>query len=189
LYMPDVPLYTAVISGCAAVVGAAIPTISAAAQNIVQARRDGRDQIEEDKRQAAVQLMQAVENLRAQVASNHDYHGDEMGARLALVREYGAEARVQSLRISLMATSRLAASAQELAEAATRLEKAAEATTDVDHGVSPELPGFGELEMHIAAFRAEAVSDARGAGKLPGADRARPAGLTAGATMLEGPDR
>jgi hypothetical protein len=184
--MTNVPLYTAVISGCAAVVGAAIPTVSVMTQGLFQAKRDRRDRIEAEMRQAAVQLLQAAENLRAQVAGNHDYHGPEMGARLALVRAYAAKARIQSLHLSLMATHRLAESAGELADAAARLEQAAEATTNVDQGVSSELPGFGELEARIAAFKAEAVSDARGSGNA--SEAAQPEN-GADPAMLEGPDR
>jgi DNA-binding MarR family transcriptional regulator len=159
--MTDVPLITAVLSAAAAIAGAAIPTVSAMVQSLSVARRERHERHEADKRQACVELLQAVENLRAQVVSNHSYHGDEMGARLAQVRAYAAEGRVQALRISLMAPPGLALSAQELAAAATALEQAAEATTDVNAGVSRDLPSFVELQTRITAFTAEAVSDAR----------------------------
>jgi DNA-binding MarR family transcriptional regulator len=163
--MTDVPLITAVLSAAAAIVGAAIPTASAMVQSLSVARRERQERHEADKRQACVELLQAVENLRAQVASNHNYHGDEMGARLAQVRTYAAEARIQALRISLMAPHGLGQSVRELAAAATALEQAAEATTDVNEGVSRELPSFAELKTRIAAFTAEAVNDARSARK------------------------
>jgi hypothetical protein len=155
--MPDVPLYTAVISGCAAVLGAAVPTIASTIQNVLAVRRDRWDRHEADRRQACLELVQAAENLRTQVANNHDYHGDEMGARLAHVRAFAAQARIQAVRLSLTAPADLTQSAQELAIAASQLAEAAEARTDLRQGVSTELPNLGDLDAHVAAFRAAAV--------------------------------
>ena len=179
--MTDVPLYTAVISGCAAVAGAAIPTIGIAVQGALAARRERRERTQADQRQACVELVQAAENLRTQVAGNHDYHGDEMGARLAQVRAYATQARVQAVRISLMTSHGLTESAQGLAAAASRLAEAAEAATDLRQGASTTLPDFGDLEACMAAFRAEAVKDAK-ATKAGGLKRIR---LTAGAKALD----
>lgn len=167
--MTDVPLYTAVLSASAAVIGAAIPTISIAVQNVLAVRRDRWDRYEAEKRQACVELMQAVESLRTQVANNHDYHGDEMGARLAQVRTYAAEARVQAVRISLLDPQKLGRPAQQLAATATRLAEAAANKTDLALGASRERPDFSELDACIAAFKTEAVNDALG-GKLKGGD-------------------
>ena len=163
MYMTDVPLYTAVIAGCAAVVGAAIPTIGVVVQGALGARRDRQERYEADKGQACVELVQAAENLRTQVADNHDYHGDEMGERLAQVRAFAALARVQAVRISLMAPQRLSEAAQALAAAASRLAEAAEASTNLQQGASTARPGFRDLEDCIAAFKAEAVRDAQAA--------------------------
>jgi hypothetical protein len=158
--MPDVPLYTAVISGCAAVVGAAIPTIANTVQNVLAARRDRWDRYQADKRQACVELVQAAENLRTQVANNHDYHGDEMGDRLAQVRAFAAQARIQAVRISLAAPPELAQVTQELAAAASRLAEAAEARTDLRQGASIELPPLSDLDTRMAVFRAAAARNA-----------------------------
>jgi hypothetical protein len=155
--MPDVPLYTAVISGCAAVVGAAIPTAASTIQNILAARRDRQDRHETDQRQACVDLVQAAEYLRTQVADNHDYHGDEMAARLAQVRAFAAQARIQAVRISLAVPPELAQVAEELATAARKLAEAAEARTDLRQGVSTELPDLGDLDARIAAFKTAAM--------------------------------
>jgi hypothetical protein len=180
--MTNVPLYTAVISGCAAVAGAAIPTIGITVQGALAARRERRERNEADQRQACVELVQAAENLRTQVADNHDYHGDEMGARLAQVRAYAAQARVQAVRMSLMASHGLAATAQGLAAAASRLAEAAEATTNLRQGTSTDLPDFGDLETCMAAFKAEAVKHARATRKAEGWKRIRP---TAGPRALD----
>ena len=137
--------------------GAAIPTAAATIQSVLAARRDRRDRREADRRQACVDLVQAAENLRTQVANNHDYHGDEMGARLAQVRAFAAQARIQAVRISLAAPPELAQVAQELATAASRLAEAAEARTDLRQGASTELPDLGDLDARIAAFRAAAM--------------------------------
>lgn len=175
-YMTDVPLYTAVISASAAVFGAAIPTIGIAMQSVLQARRDRRERYESAKREACVELMQAVENLRTQVANNHDYHGDEMGARLAQVRSYAAQARVESVRISLLVPPELAEIAQQLATAASRLEQAAVNTTNLRQGTSTELPDFAELSARIAAFKAEAVNNAAGEQGTDDGNGTRPVG-------------
>jgi hypothetical protein len=158
--MPDVPLYTAVISGCAAVVGAAIPTIANTVQNVLAVRHDRWDRHQADKRQACLELVQAAENLRTQVANNHDYHGNEMADRLAQVRAFAAQARIQAVRLSLAAPPELAQSAHELATAAGQLAEAAEARTDLRQGASTELPHLGDLDARIAAFRAAAVQNA-----------------------------
>ncbi|MGD0239605.1 MAG: hypothetical protein ABSB59_04665 [Streptosporangiaceae bacterium] len=158
--MPDVPLYTAVISGLAAVAGAAIPTAASTIQNILTARRDRRDRHEADRRQACVELVQAAEDLRTQVANNHDYHGDEMAARLAQVRAFAARARIQAVRLSLAAPAELSQSAQELANAATQLAEAAEIWTDLQRGASAKLPDLSNLDARVAAFRAVATQNA-----------------------------
>jgi hypothetical protein len=104
-----------------------------------------------------VDLVQAAEYLRTQVADNHDYHGDEMAARLAQVRAFAAQARIQAVRISLAVPPELAQVAEELATAARKLAEAAEARTDLRQGVSTELPDLGDLDACIAAFKTAAM--------------------------------
>jgi hypothetical protein len=120
--MSDVSVYVAVISASAALLGAAITAVTTAYQHSRQAKRDREDQHDTALREACVDLLRAVGDLRDQVANNHDYPGgDEMGARLAQVRQYVTAAKVHSVRIALLAPRSLSKPAEQLAEAADRL--------------------------------------------------------------------
>jgi hypothetical protein len=179
--MTDVTVYVAVISASAAVVGATIPLVGTAIESARQARRDRAERYESAKRQACVELVQAVEDLRTQVANNHDYHGDEMAARLGLVRTYAAAAKVQAVSISLLVPQQLAEPAQELAAAAGRVAEAAERNTDLVLGVSRERPDLTELDAWIAAFKTRAVNDEARTKKSAVARRTRPVAGASGA--------
>jgi hypothetical protein len=157
----DTTVWVAAIAAGAAVVGATIPLVGTAIQSARQARRDRLERYQLYKRQACVELIRAVEDLRTQVANNHDYHGDEMAARLGLVRQYAAAAKVQAASISLLVPPELADPAQQLAEAAGRLAEAAERSTDLVLGVSTARPDPTELDASIAAFKTSAVNESR----------------------------
>jgi len=185
-YMTDVPLSVAVITASAAVLGAAIPQVSIAVQSALQAGRDRQERYQSDMRRACVKLMRAVEDLRTQVANNHDYHGDEMAARLAQVREHAAAAEVQAVRIALLVPQTLAEPAQELAVAASRLAEKAAENTDLVEGVSRLRPDFGELDACVAAFKDVAVNDARRTKSASDARKTRRLEGTKAVDRLEG---
>jgi hypothetical protein len=131
-YMTDVSIFVPVITAAAAILGAAISPVTTVFQSSRQARQERQ---ETAGRQACIELLRAAVDLRALVANNHDYHGDEMAARLAQVRQYAADARVHAFNIALLAPKRLADSAADLAAATGRVAVAAAENTDLSMGV------------------------------------------------------
>jgi hypothetical protein len=160
--MTDVSVYVAVISASAAILGASISPVSTAFQNSRQASRDRLERHETAARAACMGLMQAAVDLRTEVENNHEYHGDEMGARLAQVRRYAADARTHAFAIALLLPGVLGVPARNLAAAAGRL--AVKVTNDVDlaMGVSVRAPDFNELDECIAVFAERAEEYASG---------------------------
>ena len=73
--MPDVSLYVAVITGGAAVLGAAVSPVSTAYQNSRQAVRDRAERRETAVRQACTGLLGSARDLRVQVANTVAYRG------------------------------------------------------------------------------------------------------------------
>jgi hypothetical protein len=156
--MADVSIYVAVISASAALLGSAIVPVSTAHQVRVQARRDRQERRETALRQACMDLLRAAADLRTQVANNHEYHGNEMAARLAQVRQHAADAGVHAVSIALQAQPRLADPARRLAEAADRLAVATAGNTDLAMGVSVRPPDFTELDACVEAFGNSAMT-------------------------------
>jgi hypothetical protein len=152
-----------VISASAALLGAAITPVTTAYQHSRQAKRDREDQHDAALREACVDLLRAVGDLRDQVANNHDYPGgDEMSARLAQVRQHVTAAKVNSVSIALLAPQALAEPADQLAKAADRLGVTAAKSTDRRVRASNRAPDFGELDVCTATFCMQAVNYARG---------------------------
>jgi hypothetical protein len=82
--MTGVSIYvTAIISASAAILGASITPLTTVYQNARAAHRDQRVRHETAVRDECAKLLRTVWDVRTMVANNHDYHGDEMGARLA----------------------------------------------------------------------------------------------------------
>jgi hypothetical protein len=169
--MADVNVYVAAISAGAAILGASISPFSTAFLNSRQARRDRAERHDTALQEACVALLSAVGDLRDQVADNHAYPGgDEMVGRLAKVRQYVTAAKVDAVRVALLAPRALAQPADHLAKAAARLAVAAEKSTDQTVRASNQPPDFEELEGLTAVFRDSAVTYALG---KPAAIRAR----------------
>lgn len=101
------------------------------------------------RREAYVALLQAANHLRTQVASNHDYHGNDMAERLGFVREYALAADLSAINIALLVPEPVADRARALAAAAARLAERSENPS--------RPPDFTELESCVRAFTAEAV--------------------------------
>lgn len=169
--MADASIYVPVISASAAILGAAISPVSNYFQYSRQAKRDREEQYDTALRAACVDLLRAVGELRDQVASNHEYRGgDEMGARLAQMRQYVTAAKLHAVSIALLAPRALAEPAEQLAKAADRLGAAAAESTDPRARASNRAPDFRELETSIVSFSEAAVAHAR---RKPVANRAR----------------
>jgi hypothetical protein len=153
--MPDVSIYVALIAAAAGVSGAAVPNI----RDAREAKRGRRERDAAARRKACLDLLRAAGELRTRVANAADYHGDQMGARLAEIRECAAATQLQAMSVALLAPGKLAEAAENLASAASGLLAVTEQNTDVDHGVMPGAPDFAELDEKISAFR-QVVADA-----------------------------
>ena len=160
--MADVSIYVAVISASAAILGAAVSPLSTAYQNARTAGRDRQERHKTATREACKGLLQASTDLRTLVQNTHDYHGEEMGSRLAQVRQDAADARTHAFSIALLEPQALADPAMELAAAAGSLAVATAQNTDLAMGVSIRAPDFSELDACIAAFSKRAVDFFRG---------------------------
>jgi hypothetical protein len=110
------------------------------------------------QRDACVALLKASGELRTQVANNHDYHGDDMTDRLALVRKHESAAQLAAARVAMLVAQPLAQLAGELSAAASELAMAAAKNTRLDQGSSIRPPDFTKIDGCIAAFTASAVS-------------------------------
>ena len=100
-YMADVPLSVALISPAAAIIGAAVSQLMLTFREGRQANRDRQERDMTARRQACLDLLSAVGQLRAQVAGNYEYHGLEMAGRLAEVRQRAVEAELAAIAVSL----------------------------------------------------------------------------------------
>jgi hypothetical protein len=160
--MADVSIFVPVISAAAAILGAAVLPVTTVFHSSHQARQERFERHDMAGRQACIELLRAAVDLRALVANNHDYHGDEMAARLAQVRQYAADARVHAFNIALIAPQRLADSARELAAATDGVAVAAAKDTDLSMGVSVRAPDFARLDACIADFTKRALDRGRG---------------------------
>ena len=111
------------------------------------------------RRQACLDLLSAVGQLRAQVAGNYEYHGLEMAGRLAEVRQRAVEAELAAIAVSLLPPGSLASPAADLADAVRRLAQATQADTDLRNGamLSGRSPDFAGLDAGVTAFRLTAM--------------------------------
>jgi hypothetical protein len=146
--MADVSIYVAVIAGSAGILGGLPPYVQAT----IKARRKRQERHQDAVRQECVGLIRAAWDLRTMIKNNHEYHGDEMGERLAKVRERAADAAVYSAAIAALAPGPLADAAARLASAAQQLAEQASANTDLDMGRSIRAPECGDLESRITKF-------------------------------------
>jgi hypothetical protein len=151
--MPDVSIYVALVTGGVALT----PQLLIWRQNAEQARRARREQHEAAVRTACTTLYDAATDLLTQVRGNLDYHGDEMGARLARARGCAADARKQANNIALLAPQALADPAWKLAVAADEFAEAAAANTKADKGVMVSLPDYQDLETARDDFGTKAA--------------------------------
>jgi hypothetical protein len=159
--MADVSVYVALISAGAAVAGATISQFASAIRDSRQAKRDRQERYEDATLQACVQLLEAAGELRAQVENNFEYHGDEMAARLAQVRQYAGATQVHAASVALQVPEKLGGLAEQVAAAASRLALVTAEKTNLRLGGMDELPNFGELDDNVKAFRRDAITDIR----------------------------
>jgi hypothetical protein len=125
------------------------------------ARASRREQLTESNREACVDLLRAATDLRAQVANNHEYHGEEMAARLAQTRKIAAAVKVAATKVELIAPEAVTDSAEQLALAASRLAAFSEVATDLGMSCTIQAPDFTEFDECTAAFINVAADVAR----------------------------
>jgi hypothetical protein len=154
--MPDVSIYVALIAAAAGVSGAAVPNI----RDSREAKRVRRERDAAARRQACLDLLRAAGELRTRVANAADYHGDQMGARLAEIRECDAATQLHAMSVALLASGKLTEPTARLASAATRLVTVTARNTDLKAGEMLIKPDFTELDEKITAFRQVVVADA-----------------------------
>ncbi len=162
--MTDSTVLVAIVTGSSTLLAATVPLAAGVMQSTRQAKREQSERFKTAQRDACVALLKASGELRTQVANNHDYHGDEMSARLALVREHAAAAQVAAASVALLVAQPLARLAMELAAAASELAMAAARNTRLDQGASIQPPDFEKFDGCIAAFTASAISAHRADG-------------------------
>jgi hypothetical protein len=155
--MADVSIYVAVISAGAGIAGASISQVTTAIRDTRRAERDRKERLADARHQGCVQLLRTVLELRVRVANNYDYHGEEMAARLAEIRECAARAEVEAVSIALMVPPDLARTAERLAAAAGRLATEATQNASLRLGASTRAPDFSELNDCVTAFKAQTV--------------------------------
>lgn len=162
--MTDVPIYVAVITAAAGIIGAAIPQVSTVIRDVRQAERDRQERYATAARQACVDLLRAAGELRTQVENAHSYRGDPAGMRSRLedIRGHAAATRLYAASVGLLVPDRLAEPADKLAESASTLADSVALNTDVNQGVMVGDPDVSALNLRIAAFRGEAVGYAKG---------------------------
>jgi hypothetical protein len=159
--MTDVSIYVAVISAVAGVGGATIAQVTTAFREGRQVKRDRQERHAAATRQACVKLLRAAGNLRALVANNYSYHGNEMGARLEQVRRYAAATQLHAVSVSLLVPESIAESADLLATAAGSLADWTVSNTNLEQGSMIREPNFRQLDDCVKAFRTKVVGDAK----------------------------
>ena len=159
--MADTSIFVPLISAGAAVAGAAVTQIISAVRDGRKAKHDREERYDDATRQAFVQLLQAAGDLRTQVENNFEYHGDEMPARLAQVRQYAEATRVHAASVALRVPEALAELAEQVATAAGHLALVSAEKTNLQLGAMRELPNFNELDNSVRAFRRAAIAGAR----------------------------
>lgn len=160
--MGDASVAIAAISAGAALLGATIPQISAAYQDLQRAKREREEHYDNALRAACVDLLTAIGDLRDQVADNYFYPGGtEMGDRLARVRHCLTAAKVHAVSVTLLAPRALAQPVRDLSDAADRLAAEAVQATDRTLRATNQAPDFTDLDARISAFSEQAVEYAR----------------------------
>lgn len=100
-------------------------------------------------------------NLRTHVANAARYHGDEIEAHLAQIRECAEAVGLHAVSVGLLAAEKFRSPAEDLAATADRLTMTVVDSVDPRvKAITPE-PDYTELDQSVAAFRRVAMSAAR----------------------------
>jgi hypothetical protein len=160
-FMSTVSLYAAVIAAASAIIGAAIPQVTSAIRESSQAKRDRRERSAQVRREACMELLRAVGDLRAWVAALYDHHGADMDVRLVDVRQKAANTGLCAASVTLLPPGSLADDANAVAAAVTALVTVAEADPGLKLGAMTGRPDFRSLDESVSAFRKKAEAEAK----------------------------
>lgn len=161
--MADVPIYVALITAGAGLLGALIPQVWIVFREIRQRDRDRRDRYVAQARGACLDLLRASGALSVHVKNMNTYRGDRNGlcSRLEEVRGYLADVQLHAASVGMSAPSPLTEPARQLAAAAEGLTKSVEEVTDLDNAEMLDRPDTGPLDKSISAFRDKAVASVK----------------------------
>jgi hypothetical protein len=164
MQVADIPVYVAVITGAAGILGAALPQASMELRQGRQAKRDRQERSIRAGQTACIDLLRAASSLSTQTENLRAYRGDAHGLRLRLeeVRKSLEETEVNAASVGMLAPSELSEGASQLAAEADSLMKAAEANVDLDNGKVVGDIDVGRLDTLIASFRNGAIRYTRG---------------------------
>jgi len=157
--MADVPIYVAIITAAAGIIGAAIPQAAVVIRDVRQAERDRRERSGAATRQACVALLRAAGEVRTLTESIRGYRGAAPGMRERVeeVRRSAEATRVHAAEVGMQAPGILAEPADQVASAASDLADDVLRNTDLNQGVLIGNPDVTKLVERIAAFRDAAV--------------------------------
>jgi hypothetical protein len=157
--MADVPVYVAIITAGAGIIGAVIPQAAAVIRDVRQAERDRRERSATMTRDACVALLRAAGEVRTLTESIRSYRGDADGmrARVEEVRSRAEATRVHAVEVSMQVPAELAEPADQVACAASDLADDVVRNTDLNQGVLIGDPEVTKLAECITAFRYAAV--------------------------------
>jgi hypothetical protein len=157
----SVPIYVALITAGAGLLGALVPQAWIVFKEIWQRERDQRDQYLAQARGACLDLLRASLALSAHVKNMNSYRGDRAGLceRLEEARGHLADIQLSAASVGMAAPALLTEPARQLAAAAASLTKSVEEVTDLDNAEMLDRPDTGPLDELISAFQAMAVAN------------------------------
>ncbi len=157
--MADVPLYVALITAGAGIVGALIPQAGIMLNELGRAKRDRLDRSAAAAQNVCIELLGTASGLCVHVENMRSYRGnaDGLRSRLEEVRKDLADTQLHAVSVGMLAPGPLTGPAAQLAAAATSLAKAVEDNIDLNNAVMVGNPDTGPLNTLISAFRQDAV--------------------------------
>jgi hypothetical protein len=158
--MAEIPVYVALITAGAGLLGALVPQAWIVFREIRQRERDRRDQYVAQARGACLDLLRASGALSAHVKNMNTYRGDRTGLcnRLEESRGHLADIQLYAASVGMAAPTLLTEPARQLAAVAASLTRSVEEVTDLDNAEMLDKPDTRPLDELIAAFGDKAVA-------------------------------
>jgi hypothetical protein len=159
-HMTEIPVYVALITAGAGLLGALVPQAWIVFREIRQREHDRQDKYVSQARGACLDLLRASVALSVHVKNMNTYRGDRAGlcSRLEEARGHLAEIQLYSASVGMTAPALLTEPAWRIAAEAESLTKSVEEVTDLDNAEMLDKPDTRSLDELISAFRDKAVS-------------------------------